>query len=139
MSGLFALRATRGGEKGDVEELRAVDYDGQSTNFTVGHKITGGTSGAFGTLVEQTDAGATGTLILKDVHGSFVNNDALTDEGSGDGDATGADYCPLLTPDDELILQIDAVDMTKAEALEQLRLVESRIRDMDWPDRPVPP
>lgn len=137
MSGLFALRATRGGHKGDVEELRALDYDGQTVNFTVGHVITGGTSGATGVLVEQTDAGATGTLILRDVHGSFQNNDALTDEGTGDGDATGADYCPLLTPDDELILQVDAVDMTKAEALEQLSKIKATIIGMDWPDRPA--
>ncbi len=133
MSGLFALRATRGGEKGDIEELRALDYDGQSTNFTVGQTITGGTSGATGTLVEQTDAGATGTLILSNVQGDFVNNDALTDEGSGDGDATGADYCPLLTPDDEVIVQIDAVDMTKSDALELLRQVQAKIQAMDWP------
>jgi len=137
MSGLFALRATRGGLKDEVEELRALDYDGQSTNFTVGQVITGDSSGATGVLVEQTDAGATGTLILRDVKGSFENNDALTDEDTGDGDATGADYCPLLTPDDELILQVDAVDMTKAEALEQLRLIEARIIGMDWPDRPA--
>lgn len=137
MSGLFALRATRGGQKADVEELRSLAYDGQTTNFTVGHVITGGTSGATGVLVEQTDAGATGTLILRDVKGSFQNNDALTDEGTGDGDATGADTVPLLTPSDALILQIDAVDMTKAEALEQLRLIEARIVGMDWPDRPA--
>lgn len=133
MSGLFALRATRGGELGGVEELRALDYDGQSNNFTVGHLITGGTSGATGTLVSQTDAGATGTLILSDVSGDFVNNDALTDEGTGDGDATGADYCPLLTPADQLILQIDAVDMSKADALEQLRQIAHKINLMDWP------
>ena len=133
MSGLLALRATRGGELADVEELRALNFDGQTTNFTIGHVITGGTSGATGRLVEQTDAGATGTLILADVKGDFVNNDALTDEGSGDGDATGADFCPLLTPSDALILQIDAVDMTKADALEQLRQLHAKIQLMDWP------
>jgi hypothetical protein len=133
MSGLMALRLVRGGEKPDVEELRALAYDGQTTNFTLGHVITGGTSGATGTLVEQTDAGATGTLILRDVKGEFVNNDALTDEGTGDGDATGGTTCPLLTPDDELILQIDADDFTKAEALECLRQLQAKIQDMDWP------
>lgn len=133
MSGLFALRATRGAEKSAIEDLRALDFDGQATSLTVGHLITGGTSGATGTLVEQTDAGATGTLILSGVIGDFVNNDALTDEGAGDGDATGADYCPLLTPDDEVILQIDAVDMTKADALELVRQLEGKISEIDWP------
>ena len=133
MSGLFALRATRGGHESDIEELRALAYDGQTVNFTVGHLITGGTSGATGTLVEQADAGATGTIILSNVVGDFENNDALTDEGTGDGDATGADSCPLLTPDDELIVQIDAVDMTKAEALELMRQQMAKIQAMNWP------
>ena len=132
-SGLVALRLDNGEQAGDVEELGAVAYDGQSTNFTVGHVITGGTSGATGTLVEQTDGGATGTLILADIVGAFENNDALTDEGSGDGDATGGQTCPLLTPSDQMILQMDGVDMTKAEALELLRQIESTIITMAWP------
>lgn len=136
MSGLFALRVVRGGDKPDVQELRSLAYDGQTVNFTIGNTIVGGTSAATGVLVEQVDAGATGTLQLRDVKGSFVNNDALTDSpGSGDGAATGADLCPLLTPDDELILQIDGVDMTKAEALEALSQIESYIHFMPWPDR----
>lgn len=133
MAGLFALRATRGGEKGGVEELRALNFDGQTTNLTVGHTITGGTSGATGTLVEQTDAGATGTLILGNVVGNFADNDALTDQGSGNGLANGVDFCPLLTPNDQLILQIDAVDMTQAEALEQLEKIKQKIIEMNWP------
>jgi len=88
-SGLVALRANTGEQQADVEELGAVAFDGQNTSLTVGHLITGGASGATGYLVEQTDAGATGTIVLKDIVGLFENNDALTDEGSGDGDATG--------------------------------------------------
>lgn len=132
-NGLSALRLARGGQAADVVRLGAVAYDGQSNNFTVGHLITGGTSGATGTLVEQTDGGATGTLVLSDIVGAFENNDALTDEGSGDGDATGAQTCPLLTPDDELILQMDGVDMTKSDALELLRQIESVVHRMEWP------
>jgi hypothetical protein len=135
MSGLFALRSTRGGQKADVEELRALAFDGQTTNFTVGQTITGGTSGATGILAEQADAGATGTLQLDKVSGVFQNNEALTDEGSGDGNANGTLSMPLLTPSDSLILQIDAEDMTKAEALEQLRHIEAYIHDMPWPQR----
>lgn len=133
MSGLFALRAIRGVEKSGVEELRGLNFDGQTVNFGIGDTITGGTSGAKGVLVEQTDAGATGTIILRNVTGDFVNNDVLTSSGTGDGDATGADFCPLLTPSDAAILQIDAVDMTKSEALELLRLMHSWIQRMDWP------
>lgn len=132
-SGLFALRLARGGQRADVEHLGSVSFDGQSTSYTVGHLITGGTSGATGTLVEQTDAGATGELILRDIVGLFENNDALTDEGSGDGNATGGQLCPQLTPDDELILQVDGVDMTKSEALELLSKIESTVFRMEWP------
>lgn len=132
-NGLFALRVTRGGLDGSVERLGALGYDGQTVNFTVGHVITGGTSGATGRLVEQTDGGATGTLILADVQGIFENNDALTDEGTGNGDATGAQAIPVLTPSDQFILQVDGVDMSKAEALEALRQIELVVQSMDWP------
>ena len=132
-SGFVALRLVRGNQEGDIEELGALAFDGQGTNLTVGHLITGGTSSATGILVEQTDAGATGTLIMKDNVGAFVNNDALTDEGSGDGDSTGTQTCPLLTPADAIILQMDGVDMTKSEALELLRQIQATVYDMDWP------
>lgn len=135
MGAEFALRVARGGQKPAVEELRALDFDGQTTNFTVGHLITGGTSGASGILAEQVDAGATGTLFLRNVKGVFQNNEALTDEGSGNGDADGVLYCPQLEPDDEAILQLDAADMTKSDVLELLRQIESYIQGMDWPSR----
>ena len=132
-SGFIALRINRGQFAADVQELGAVAFDGQGTNLTVGHLITGGTSAATGYLIEQTDAGATGTIILDDINGLFVNNDALTDEGSGDGDSTGTQTCPLLTPSDQIILQMDGVEITKSEALELLRQIESTVFDMDWP------
>ena len=132
-SGFVALRLVRGNQEGDVEELGALAYDGQTVNFTVGHVITGGTSGATGILVEQTDLGNNGTIIMKDIVGAFVNNDALTDEGTGDGDSTGTQTCPLLTPADAMILQMDGVDMTKSEALELLRQIQATVYDMDWP------
>lgn len=132
-NGFVALRVATGQQVADVEELGAVAFDGQTTNLTVGDTITGGTSSATGILVEQTDAGATGTLILGNIVGTFVNNDALTDAGSGDGDATGEVTCPLLTPSDQMILQMDGVDIIKAEALELLRQIRARVYDMDWP------
>lgn len=135
-NGLFALRVGRGEQKADVEVLAALAYDGQSNNFTVGNTLTGGTSGATGRLVEQTDGGATGTLILADVVGTFQNNDALTEDnaGTGDGDTTGAQSIPLLSPAaGEFILQADGVDFTKAEALEALRQIKLYAMAMAWP------
>lgn len=58
-------------------------YDGQTANFTVGEKVTGGTSGATAIVMEDADAGATGTLTLGDISGIFLNNEAIT------GDTTG--------------------------------------------------
>jgi hypothetical protein len=68
-----------------------ITYTGQTSNFTVGDTITGGTSGATGTLVYDEDAGATGRLTLKDVVGRFVTGEALTDEHTGDGTAAVVD------------------------------------------------
>lgn len=132
-SGFVALRIDNGEQAGDVEELGSLAYDGQGTNLTVGHLITGGTSGATGTLVEQVDAGATGTITMRDILGAFENNDALTDEGTGDGDSTGTQTCPLLTPADQMILQMDGVEITKSEALDMLRQIKATVLDMPWP------
>lgn len=133
-NGLFALRVNRGQFAENVQRLGALAFDGQSNNFTVGNSILGGTSAATGVLIEQTDAGTTGTVILDEIAGTFVNNDVLTDSpGSGDGDAVNAQTIPLLTPSDSMILQCDGVDMTKAEALEQVRLLKHWMMRMDWP------
>lgn len=90
-------------------------------------------SGARGTLIQQADAGATGTLQLANVIGEFTDNELITDSATGSALANGTLTTPLLTPDDAMILQIDAVDYTKAEALESLRQLESWILGMDWP------
>lgn len=58
-------------------------YDGQTGNFTVGLTITGGTSGATGVIVSDTDAGATGTLVLSGITGVFVDNETITDTSTG--------------------------------------------------------
>lgn len=67
----------------DSGTARKLPYDGQSGNFTAGLIVTGGTSGATGTIHSDTDAGATGTLILTDVVGTFVDNEAITDSSTG--------------------------------------------------------
>lgn len=68
---------------------KELDYDGQSTNFTVGMVVTGGTSGATAIIESDSDDGASGTLTLVSIKGAFQNSEALTDEGSGDGNADG--------------------------------------------------
>ena len=64
-------------------------YDGQSGNYTNGLKVTGGTSGATGWIVYDDDGGATGTLVLTDVSGTFQNDETLTDSSSGSATING--------------------------------------------------
>lgn len=57
----------------------ALDYDAQTSNFTVGNTVTGGTSSATGTIAADVDAGTTGTLYVIDVSGTFQDNETITD------------------------------------------------------------
>ncbi len=52
-------------------------YDSQDEDFVVGQVVRGKTSLATGTIVSDSDAGATGTLTLSGVVGLFVNNEKL--------------------------------------------------------------
>lgn len=58
-------------------------FDAQSANFTVGQVVTGGTSGATGTIHSQTDGGASGSLVLINESGTFVDNETITDPLGG--------------------------------------------------------
>jgi hypothetical protein len=62
---------------------RALPYDTQTGNFTAGLTVTGGTSGATGVIVADTDAGATGTLRLLSITGTFIDNEIITDSATG--------------------------------------------------------
>jgi hypothetical protein len=52
-------------------------YDAQTANFTAGRTVKGTTSGATGVIVADADGGATGTLTLKRVQGTFYDNEPL--------------------------------------------------------------
>lgn len=70
-----------------------VDYDAQTVNFTAGATLTGGTSGATALIISDADGGATGTLTLGLISGTFANNELITDSSGGSADAnipTGA-------------------------------------------------
>jgi len=64
-------------------------YDAQTANFTVGDILTGGTSGAKALIVEDTDAGTTGTLNLIITSGTFQTNETITDSAGGSATANG--------------------------------------------------
>src|SRR3546814_16320596 len=52
-----------------------LSYDAEVTPFTEGDTLTGGTSGATGTIVRAIDNGATGVIWLRDVTGTFEDKD----------------------------------------------------------------
>jgi len=72
-----------------IETAPQLDYDGQTGNFTVGLVVTGGTSGATAVILADSDAGATGTLTLGSVLGTFQNNEALSDTSTGAATVNG--------------------------------------------------
>ena len=56
--------------------------------FTIGAKVTGGTSGAQGIVLESADAGATGTLTIGSYSGTFISGETITDNETVPGRGT---------------------------------------------------
>lgn len=71
----------------------ALSYDAEVTPFQVGEVVTGGTSGATGTIIELVDGGG---LILTGDAGLFENDEALT--GDMGGSATASSDAVSLVP-----------------------------------------
>lgn len=61
-------------------------YSAQASNFIIGNIVTGGTSAATAVIIDDRDAGGTGTLLLGAIIGTFQNGETIT--GSGGGSAT---------------------------------------------------
>ena len=62
-----------------------LNYDNEVGDFTVGLTVTGGTSGASGTIFKVEDAGTTGTLtVVKDSVILFQDGEQITDTATGD-------------------------------------------------------
>ncbi len=64
-------------------------YDNETTAFTVGLIITGGTSSATAEVLAITDWGSEGVLTLGHIKGVFQDNEEITDTGSGQADVNG--------------------------------------------------
>ena len=64
-------------------------FDAETDAFTVGDDITGGTSGATATVVRVTSDGSSGTLLLRDITGTFADNEVITGLLSGSADVDG--------------------------------------------------
>ncbi len=65
-----------------------LNYDTQTANFSKGAVVTGATSGATARIQDDSDGGATGTLTLIDVKGTFLDNEIITDDNATPGSAT---------------------------------------------------
>lgn len=81
IAGLTLTAGSEYEERGLI--IYPLPFKNQTANFTVGQVVTGGTSGATGTIESQTDAGATGSLVLINESGTFVDGEALTDPLGG--------------------------------------------------------
>ena len=65
-------------------------YDNQTANFTVGETLTGATSGATALITADSDSGTTGTLTLRAIIGTFIDNEVITDSATGSALANGS-------------------------------------------------
>lgn len=65
-----------------------LDYKDQTVNYTVGLKLTGADSNAKAIILADSDSGATGTLTLKMLSGSFEDGEIITDNTGPPGSAT---------------------------------------------------
>lgn len=64
-------------------------FDAQVSNFTLGDVLNGETSGASARIVAQTDSGTTGTLTLRNITGTFLDNEVIKGEAAGEASAAG--------------------------------------------------
>jgi len=60
-----------------------INYNGGTVDFTAGQVVTGGTSGAVGTIISISGTTSTGILVLKRIYGTFVDDEVLTDPMGG--------------------------------------------------------
>ena len=65
-------------------------FVGATGTFTVGLVITGVTSGASARVTAVAQSGATGTLTLRNIIGTFVNGEVVADTNTGVGTFSGA-------------------------------------------------
>lgn len=69
-----------------------LDYDAETSPFTEGLVLTGGTSGATANIDHLEDNGTTGTMTLGNVSGTFTDGETITDSSTGSADADGASF-----------------------------------------------
>lgn len=87
--------------------ISTLKFDAKTANFTIGDTITGGTSSATGVIAGIVENGATGTLILTDITGTFADNETIVGAitGSATSDGVISDGACLYSLKAQLTLQ----------------------------------
>jgi hypothetical protein len=93
-----------------------LNYDGETSNFTLGATLTGTTSGATAKILQITDAGTTGTLVLELIGTTlFDDNEPITDSEGGAAVANG-------------VLTYEAIEVADSpEGVTYLRAIGTRL------------
>lgn len=115
-------------------------YDAQTSNYTVGSILTGSTSGATARIVADSDAGASGTLTLRDIVGTFENNEEIADESGGNALVNGtiSDQNAVLlgtsesvTADDESAVGLAAAFVASGSEIE-IQVTGEAAKTYEW-------
>ncbi|CAN7598131.1 hypothetical protein LJR234_004619 [Mesorhizobium amorphae] len=64
-----------------------LNFDTETVNFVSGQTVTGGTSGATATVVKVVDNGATGSLHIQSITGTYQDNETITGSVAGSAKA----------------------------------------------------
>lgn len=113
-------------------------YDNQSANFTVGDVITGGTSGASGRVIADSDSGTSGTLTLHSIDGAFIDNEIITGAISGSAQVDGALVAGSVTILDQDMISTSETDATwLAQAVgstdeAEVRVTGAAAKTIEW-------
>jgi hypothetical protein len=97
--GRNAVSLTTATDLGEATGEHYLLYDAQSTTFVVNERINGATSGATAEVVADSDAGTTGVLTLRNVRGTFADNENLRSGATVRAVANGTVGDTLLTYD----------------------------------------
>lgn len=97
---------------GIIRDPAVLTYANLTAAFNVGALVTGATSGASGRILAKTTVGTDGTLSLRDVDGTFLNGETITDSGGGSGQVNGSISSPSAAVDDVGVTVLRAMGPT---------------------------
>jgi hypothetical protein len=91
------------------EEVQLLNYVAQVTAFTLGETVVGQISGASGVVFADANAGATGTLTLRNALGIFNPAEQILGSISGNATTNGAATTPAFTVTEIITGQLSGV------------------------------